>query len=400
MSFIQNKKKEKDKNDDQHTDIAKNDVRNYGIDALKIIAMFMVLVLHILGAGGVLEASENGSAQYHVAWLMEIGSYPAVNIFGLTTGYLMINNRWKMSRVIGLWLQIFCYSVGINLFFAIFSSDVLTVMDWIRSFLPVSYILWWYATAYFGLFFLIPFINKMINGLSKKQAVFLAAIILIFYSLLNNLIVEKDVFNMSGGYTLAWLVCLYIWGALIRKFDFAATVKKYWFAIIYLVSIVLVWVSRLALGALLNGAGKENSVIQSLFRVDMFVCYLSPFIVVAAIALLLFFAKVQFPKKINKMLKSVSALSFAVYIIHLHRRVYPRIITGKYAYLATENIFVLMGVVFLIALSIFLACILIELLRTQVFKWLKINKLVDKISRTLDEKVGFGHEGNMEDKKS
>lgn len=33
--------------------------RNYGIDALRIYSMFMIIVLHILSKGGILESAKN-----------------------------------------------------------------------------------------------------------------------------------------------------------------------------------------------------------------------------------------------------------------------------------------------------------------------------------------------------
>lgn len=45
-------------------------VRNYGIDALRILSMFMVLVLHVLGAGGVMENCEPFSISYVSAWTL------------------------------------------------------------------------------------------------------------------------------------------------------------------------------------------------------------------------------------------------------------------------------------------------------------------------------------------
>ena len=40
--------------------------RNYGLDLLRMIAMLMVVVLHILGKGGVLSACEPLSGQYEL----------------------------------------------------------------------------------------------------------------------------------------------------------------------------------------------------------------------------------------------------------------------------------------------------------------------------------------------
>ena len=46
--------------------------RNYGIDLLRIFAMFMVVVLHCLGQGGILNNATLNSVQYKFAWFMEI----------------------------------------------------------------------------------------------------------------------------------------------------------------------------------------------------------------------------------------------------------------------------------------------------------------------------------------
>ena len=46
--------------------------RNYGIDFLRVISMFMIVILHILGNGGILASVQTGSSTYHASWLMEI----------------------------------------------------------------------------------------------------------------------------------------------------------------------------------------------------------------------------------------------------------------------------------------------------------------------------------------
>lgn len=38
--------------------------RNYGVDFLRILSMFFVIILHCLGKGGVLDAAQPGNVQY------------------------------------------------------------------------------------------------------------------------------------------------------------------------------------------------------------------------------------------------------------------------------------------------------------------------------------------------
>ena len=51
--------------------------RNYGVDLLRIVAMYMVVVLHVLGKGGILYSLPKLSISYEVAWILEIAAYCA-----------------------------------------------------------------------------------------------------------------------------------------------------------------------------------------------------------------------------------------------------------------------------------------------------------------------------------
>ena len=64
--------------------------RNYGIDLLRLVLMFMVVVLHVLGHGGVLSAAQPMSGQYITAWLMESLAIGAVNSYAIITGGILV----------------------------------------------------------------------------------------------------------------------------------------------------------------------------------------------------------------------------------------------------------------------------------------------------------------------
>ena len=66
----------------------KQNGRNYGIDLLRIISMVMIQILHILGNGGILNASIGAPVRNNVAWFLEIASYCAVNCYALISGYV------------------------------------------------------------------------------------------------------------------------------------------------------------------------------------------------------------------------------------------------------------------------------------------------------------------------
>ena len=44
--------------------------RNYGIDLLRLVLMYMVCMLHTLGQGGILNACQAGTVAYKVYWFL------------------------------------------------------------------------------------------------------------------------------------------------------------------------------------------------------------------------------------------------------------------------------------------------------------------------------------------
>ena len=71
--------------------------RNRGIDLLRMTAMWMVVILHILNKGGVLAAAAPLSAGQGTARLLETAAYCAVNCYGLISGYVGVQRRFRYS---------------------------------------------------------------------------------------------------------------------------------------------------------------------------------------------------------------------------------------------------------------------------------------------------------------
>ena len=76
--------------------------RNRGIDLLRMTAMWMVVILHILNKGGVLAAAAPLSAGQGTARLLETAAYCAVNCYGLISGYVGVQRRFRYSGALAL----------------------------------------------------------------------------------------------------------------------------------------------------------------------------------------------------------------------------------------------------------------------------------------------------------
>lgn len=287
--------------------------RNLGIDLLRMVSMLLVLILHVLGQGGVLTATGRlePKTNYHIAWFLEIAAYCAVNCYGLISGYVGVKSKFKYTNIIMLWLQVFFYTGLITLLFSIFhpayfQGEEATELIW-KAFLPAVKNQYWYFTAYFAMFFFIPFYNHAVNHMPKKQirAVVIAGIVmfsvlpLVFRAgILGEAV--SNVFYISGGYNMMWLSVLYVTGAYISKYHPFEKIPTFVFFLTYLAAALAAWFAKFHIT---NGG--------------VAVHYTSPLILLEGVCLLLGFSRLRL-KAIGPAIRFLSPAAFGVYLVHVH----------------------------------------------------------------------------------
>lgn len=339
--------------------------RNYGIDILRAVSMFMVCVLHVLLHGGILPNVEFGTGQYNVAWLFEILCYAAVNCYALISGFVGFRSKFKVSNLVYLWLQVVFFNVFIAVGFAAFEGTMTPKL--LLEFFPVFLKRYWYFSAYFGLFFLMPALNAAINFTNKRVLGFCLIILLVLFSVVGYF---KDVFVLDSGYSLLWLAYLYLAGGFISKYRPFAKIKT-WLLILFAAGCILfVWVLKV-------------------WKNRDFFGYLSPAHVLFAIALLELFSRVKIKTKGGKIVVSFFAsTSFGVYIIHTQRNIWSRLIFSQFAeYHPALLALAVVGT----ALAIYLACTGIDYLRLLLFKLLHVKPLLQKIESKIINKFQRGN---------
>ena len=135
--------------------------KNYGIDALRILSMFMVTILHVLTQGGILNASGRFTSQYEVVWLLQTMAFCAVNVYALISGYVWVYAKYRYRNLMELWLQVFFYTVSITILFRLLCSSSVSALDWIKAIFPVMFNQYWYFSSYVALFIFIPLLNDV-----------------------------------------------------------------------------------------------------------------------------------------------------------------------------------------------------------------------------------------------
>lgn len=334
--------------------------------------MYMVVILHVLSTSGALDAFAPLSVNYEIAWFMETAAFCAVNCYALISGYVGVESNYKYSSIIKLWIRVFFYSAIIEIIFYIATSGVTGKTELFKSFLPVLEQRYWYFTAYFGMFLLIPLLNVAIKKVSKTHMKVLLLFMLIFCSIFP--ILHHDIIRVVSGYNMTWLCIMYIVGAYIREYHIEEKLSKGKCFLAYMLCIVLTWAYRLL-------SDSVTIKISYLNDPEWLLYYVSPTIVFAAIFLLMGFSQLKIKEKSAKIIAKITPLVFSVYLIHTNIRIFDIVLPRALNFISGVNTAVFPLVVLACAALIFVVCIFIDSIREWLFKHSGINKLAEKVDK-------------------
>ncbi len=353
------------------------------IDLLKITSMIMVLILHICLKGGVLYRLEVGTAGYAAAWFIESLCYCAVNCYALITGYLMYRpgmENFKYFKIIPLWLQTFFYSAGITVLFLLISPDCFDKAGYsvISGLTPVLSSSYWYFTSYFGMFFFIPFFNRLINTLDRKQFTVLVLTMFIMFSFVPYSFTERtDIFTVGFGYSVLWLSVLYFVGAYIKKSGEDIKIKKPVWAAVYFIFSLIPCVNSVMLDVI-SADRLENIYPQNLggYTYD----YTSPFTVIGAVSLFMLFRDIEVKNRFGgTLIKFFAPASFSVYLIHTHPLVFKFVFADKFAFLTKNNTLVMIIGIVACAVGMYIILAAADHIRSLLFRLIKADENSEKL---------------------
>lgn len=339
--------------------------RNYGIDLLRIILMFMVCMLHTLGQGGILKHCDQISVERAVFYLIEVICYCAVDAFALISGYTASPKPRNHSKLVNMWFQAFFYSFVLTMILCAFSVGKMPKTKGIlKAMFPVTSGYYWYFSAYVALYFAMPVINSFIFKIDEKSAKRMLLIIFFLYTVLDSL---KDPFKSKGGYSAIWLMVLYCAGGLSKKAKIFESKKTS--------TLVLFWVGCIISTWSMKAFGKFNILYS----------YISPTVLLSGLLMVVIFSRLQLK---GTIIKKISPLVFGIYLFQLNKIIWKYVLKGRTAFVADMNIFVGVLCSFAIAFAIFCSGLAVEYIRTLLFKLLKISKLSDKIADSSKKTAG------------
>ena len=325
--------------------------RNWGIDFLRLLSMYLVVVYHLLYHGGILAEAPTRAAPQ----ALRILTLCAVDCFGLISGFVGLRQdapKLAIKRMGHLWLQTVFYSVGGLLLAACIYRPILSRWNLAQALLPIASNQYWYATAYMGLALLIPWLNFLMCRLNRQElgtlAAGLAAVFCLYSTLANPL---SDNFRLWGGCHFAWLAVLYVIGGALGRDGWLEKLKTRLAAIAFLLCGGSLWLTN-RLGILSDFQLERNC---------------SPLVLAMAICLMTLCTRIRFSVSMQKLLGWMAPAAFGVYLLHDNPNLRQVFIAERFAPLALLPAWKMIGCVLLAAALIFLTGIGVDRVRMLLF---------------------------------
>ena len=338
--------------------------RNSSLELLRIISMFLIVMHHYSVHGGFPLGDPGLTLNKAFILCLSFGGKIGSNCFVLITGYFMVNLLFKGTRLLKIVLQVLFYSLSISVVLILTGWSDFSVKTAVSSFLPVLFNHYWFAATYIALYILTPYINIFIKSIDSSLHKKLIYTLVILWCIL-------PTFFMSGlaSSYLGWFVTMYLIAAYFRLYPGQYTNNCKTNMTAAVIISLLICLSAIALSLLGTKFGALSEYALYFVSIDRLPVFL------ASIALFLGFKNLKM--KSSKVVNTISATMFGVYLIHEHFLL--RNVLWQRIFRNTEYIDSPYLVVHALAaiVSIFVVSVLVDLLRIKLLEK-PLFKLIDK----------------------
>lgn len=267
--------------------------RRSSIELLRLLCIFGIVLMHQFGP--YLQDAAGAEILFGVAEMSLFNC--GVSIFALISGYFGI--RADKMKAIRFVLQVMFWSILSYCFKSVVKQE-LSLGDALSSAFPISSRMYWYATDYFLLMVLSPWVNRLMDRLSGVERIRLIAI-LIMVGYIMPTVFQRDIDGQNGK-SLLTIITMYVVGRTLALNEVKLQKRKSLgvFSITLFVAIVLNYLGT----ELFNFTGNEG--VHNPFAKDN-----SPFVFIMSVSLFTYFLTLQFHSDvINKAARSV----FPIYL--------------------------------------------------------------------------------------
>lgn len=281
-----------------------------------------------------------------------------VNVFVLISGYFLIESKtqsFDFNRSFRFWGQLFFYSLLIFGFSFVTKNGHTGISDIVKTFFPVTFSVWWFASTYFVLYLLHPYLNKFLRSITKKEYQAFLGLLIIIWCVIPTLTTSNYQANSLWEFVMFYAIAGYI-----RLYGLNPKLKGWYYFIGFAGFMLLTFASYV----ICTVAATKIPVVAS--RALHF--YGRNKIPTLLASVCLFAAFTNIKPFYSRFINIVSSATFGVYLLHDHP------VLREYLWIDLFNNSAFSDTIMIIPYSIFttmliyICATLIDLLRQQIAK--------------------------------
>ncbi|MCR4902112.1 MAG: acyltransferase [Butyrivibrio sp.] len=344
--------------------------REANFELLRVIAMFMVVILHYLSHADVLIKLGTPIGYVNLfATLLESFCIVAVNVWVLISGYFLSTSGFHLKRIIQLICEVLFYTVTVSIVMQIAGTYSMGRSDGFYKIaqycFPIASEHYWFATSYVFMYILSPVLNSGVRKLSRWQLKVVIMGLLLWFCFIKSIIPVNFVTD-DMGYGLNWFIVLYLIAAYIRKYDVRIMSNGKQSSLLYFVSVVLIFVIELAVYKYNSITGGFNYYFDVPFHYNYILC------LTGALGI---FSSFRYLKIRNRVISNISCflapMTFGVYLLHEHIEIRDRWLVWMQNFFGPipGTVFSFAGHLLISVIVVFFAGVFVDFIRIQMFNF-------------------------------
>ncbi len=333
-------------------------VRNSSIELLRIIAMIMIVFHHFAVHGGFVWGAQSITIPRFWYNFIIMGGKIGVNVFVMISGYYLINNDRKifdLKKIIKFIGQVFFYSIVILIIAKLVGTSDIGIKLFIKSCFSITFSQWWFASAYFVLYLLHPFLNKLLHAMDKSLYQKFLLTLVICWS-----VIPTFTTSLYQSNSLLWFITLYSISGYIRLYGLNNKFTTKFYFVIWLICSFLMYASSVVFTVL----GSKWEFFASKIRYF----YGQEKITTLLVSLCLFMIFATLKMNYHKWINAIASATFGVYLIHDHPIIKRFLWIDLFNNAQYQESLFLIPYSIMVVIVVYVVCSFVDLLRGHIIE--------------------------------
>lgn len=207
-------------------DIHRVSERSSNLELYRILVMLLIVAHHYVVNSGLMDVMNENILTSNTTFYSLFGAWgkTGINCFVLITGYFMCKSKITLRKFLKLFLWIITYSIIFLIVFLLCGYNPFGTLQMLYESIPLKSLTKGFTCCYIVFYLCIPFLNILLDNITKRQHQWLVLLLLFIYTLHGSV---PKLMSVSMNY-VSWFSVLYIIAAYLRFYPIKDNNTKFW----------------------------------------------------------------------------------------------------------------------------------------------------------------------------